>query len=564
VIAESEGFVAPGVIRSLLAVVPSQPHALTVSASACLAPDLVLSSTPQQEGYMRHAGSRSWLWLTTCGAISLLMSCSSGSDKARETATALPGDIAPANASEVPAEKGMVPVSTTSEEAKKLYASGLARADQLRAHEAHKLFQEAAAKDPKFAMVHYQLALNAPTLKEALAHVGQAAALAPTASEGERLAILGLQAGFNGEPAKSLDYAKQAVTRYPEDARARLTLANAYYFGEKDYESARKELERAIEIDPTFSPAYNMLGYSHAFVGDYSGAEKAFKKYIELVPNDPNPYDSYAELLMETGRFDESIQQYRKALSVDPHFAGSHFGIASDLIFQGKHDQALAETRKLDAAAQNDGERRQAMFTRTLVYVDQKKTESALSEMQKQYAMGAGIGDTAAMAGDATTMGDILLQAGKPKEAGVRYQQALNLQVNSGLSAEAKEDARLADHYNLGRVALGKKDLATAKEHAQAYLSGASERKNTTRIAQAHELTGMIALQENKFDDAIGEFGKANARDPLISYETALAYKGKGDQAKAKETFRKAAEMYPLPTLNYMFIRADAKKLAGK
>jgi tetratricopeptide (TPR) repeat protein len=513
---------------------------------------------------MRHAGSRSWLWLTTCGAVSLLMSCSSGSDKARETATALPGDIAPASAAEAPAEKGKVPVSTTSEEARKLYAQGLALADQLRAHEAHTLFQQAAAKDPKFAMVHYQLALNAPTPKEFLGHVSQAVALAPAASEGERLAILGLQAGANGDPAKALDYAKQAVARYPEDARARLTLANAYYFGEQDYGSARKELEQAIEIDPTFSPAYNMLGYSHSFVGDYPGAEKAFKKYIELVPNDPNPYDSYAELLMKTGRFDESIRQYRKALSVDPHFTGSLSGIAADLIFQGKHDQALAETRKLDAAAQNDGGHRLAMFTRTLVYVDQGKTQSALSEMEKQYALGARIGDTAAMAGDATVMGDILLHAGKPKEAEARYTEALNLQVNSSLSPEIKDDARLAHHYNLGRVALSKKDVASAKAHAQTYLSGASDKKSTTRIAQAHELTGMIALQENKFDEAIGELGKANARDPLISYETALAYKGKGDQAKAQETARQAAEMYPLPTLNYMFIRADAKKLAGK
>jgi hypothetical protein len=42
-----------------------------------------------------------------------------------------------------------------------------------------------------------------------------------------------------------------------------------------------------------------------------------------------------------------------------------------------------------------------------------------------------------------------------------------------------------------------------------------------------------------------------------------LAYRGKGDQAKAAEMFRQAAEIYTLPTLNYVFIRAKAKQQSG-
>ena len=223
-------------------------------------------------------------------------------------------------------------------------------------------------------------------------------------------------------------------------------------------------------------------------MGNYPEAETAFKKYIELVPNDPNPYDSYAELLMKTGRFDESIAQYRKALSIDPHFVGSHFGIASNLMFQGKHAQAIAEAKKMEAAAQNDGDRRFALFTKALVYADQGKTDQALKEMQKQYDLGAKIGDTAAMSGDAQSMGDILLNAGKPDEASKRYEQALSLVEKSSRSEEVKDDATLAHHYNLGRVALKKNDLATAKTEAAAYLSGATAKNNPARIRQAHNL----------------------------------------------------------------------------
>jgi tetratricopeptide (TPR) repeat protein len=266
---------------------------------------------------------------------------------------------------------------------------------------------------------------------------------------------------------------------------------------------------------------------------------------------------------MKTGRFDESIAQYRKALSIDPHFVASHYGIASDLTFQGKHAQAIAETQKMDAAAQNDGDRRFAMFARTVVYLDQGRTDRALQEMDKQYALGAKIGDTAAMAGDAETTGDILLNSGKPDEASKRYDQALSLQDKSSLSSEVKEDAKLAHHYNLGRVALAKNDLATAKSHAEQYLKGAEAKQNGFRIRQAHELAGQIAVKEKNFDQAVSELEKANQQDPYVVYQIALAYAGKGDQAKAKEAYKRSAEMYILPTINYALIRAKAAKQAG-
>jgi tetratricopeptide (TPR) repeat protein len=306
------------------------------------------------------------------------------------------------------------------------------------------------------------------------------------------------------------------------------------------------------------------LGYSERFLGNYPESETAFKKYIELVPNDPNPYDSYAELLMKTGRFDESIAQYRKALSIDPHFVGSHFGIASDLVFQGKHDQAIAEAQKMERAGRNDGDRRFAMFTTTVVLVDQGKTDRALKEMQRQYDLGARIGDTAAMAGDLVSMGDILLNAGRPGDAKKRYDQALAIQEKSGLSNEVKEDAKLGNHFDLGRVALAKNDLQTAKSEAETYLNGAKEKENPGRIRQAHELAGRIALKEKQFDQAVDHLGQANQQDPYVLYVTALAYQGKGDQEKAGEMFKQAAESYSLPTLNYVFIRAKAKQAAPR
>ena len=496
-------------------------------------------------------------WLTACAAIWVLVGCGPQGDKPRES-----GAIAEEGAGGGAVNKGKVPVSTKSEEARELYRKGQEYGDQLRFHEARQQFQQAAAKDPEFAMAHYNLALNSPTTKEFRAHLDEAVQLSGKATEGERLMILVLEANANADPAKALQYAEELVQKYPDDERARLVLSNTYN-ARQDYQKTIRELKKAIELAPDFSPAYNSLGYAYRPVGNYDEAETAFRKYIELVPNDPNPYDSYAELLMKTGRFDESIAQYRKALSIDPHFLASHFGIASDLMFQGKHAQAIAETRKMDASARNDGDRRFAMFTRTVVYTDQGKADQALQEMQKQYDLGAKIGDTAAMSGDAQSMGDILLHAGKADEASKRYQQALGLVDKSSLSSEVKDDATLADRYNRGRVALKKNDVATAKTEAAAYLDGATAKNNPARIRQAHQLMGMIALREKKFDEAISHLGQADQQNPYVLYKTAVAYQGKGDQSKATEKFKQAAESYNLPTLDYVFIRAKAKAPAA-
>ena len=125
-----------------------------------------------------------------------------------------------------------------------------------------------------------------------------------------------------------------------------------------------------------------------------------------------------------------------------------------------------------------------------------------------------------------------------------------------------KHDTRLADHYNRGRVALAKGDLVTAKSEANAYAEGAESRQNAFRVRQSHELLGTIALREKRYDDSISELAKANQQDPQVVYLTALAWKAKGDPAKAKELAGKAANANVLPLVSYAFIRAEAKKMS--
>lgn len=453
-----------------------------------------------------------------------------------------------------------VPVTTASAEARQEYLKGRALSENLRAHDAREVLQRAAAKDPSFALAHYSLALNSPTAKEFFDQLKQAVKLAGNASDGERLMILGLEAGANANPEKQREYYERLVAAYPGDERAHFLLGNNY-FGQQDYPRTLREYQSSVEIAPDFAPAYNSLGYAYRQVGRFDDAEKAFKKYIQLIPNDPNPYDSYAELLMKMGRFDESIAMYRKALATDPKFSPSHIGIASNLMYQGKHEAARQEAWKLHEAARNDADRRNAFFASAVAYADEGKFDEAVAELKKQQAIAAKINDPANMAADAVAMGDVLLEAGKPEEAQALYQQARTTVEGSDLSPEVKENAKLVYHYNLGRVAVHSKDLSGARKHADAYMQGSTAKKNSFQIRQAHALAGTIALKEKQFDQALAHLAKANQQDPYVLYRMAKAYKGSGNDAKATEMFRQAANHNTLPTLNHAFVRAKAKKM---
>ena len=455
---------------------------------------------------------------------------------------------------------GKIPISTSSPEAKQQYIKGRVLAENLRGHDSRQFLGRAAAKDPKFALVHYSLALSAPTAKDFFEHLKQAAALADKASEGERLMILGLEAGANADTKAQRDYYERLVAAYPRDERAHFLLAGAY-FGEQDMPKAIQEYRKAVEVAPDFAPAYNLLGYAERQVGAFGESERAFKKYIELIPDDPNPYDSYAELLMKMGRFDESIAMYQKALAADPNFAPSRIGIATNLMLQGKHDAARAETWKLHRAARNDGDRRGALFTAAVIYADEGKLEQALGELKKEYAVAEKINDAAAMSADVVAMGDVLLEAGKLEEARKRYLQALELVQQSDLSQEVKANTKLVHRYNLGRVAVRSGDLPGARQHAAVYMKGATAKKNDVQTKQAHELAGTIALAEKNFDQAIAELSQGNQQDAYTLYRMALAYQEKGDEAKAGELFQKVANQNSLPALNYSFVRAKAKRM---
>jgi tetratricopeptide (TPR) repeat protein len=481
-----------------------------------------------------------------------LSGCANMNDSSK---TASAGSTDPTKASAA----GKIPITTASEEARKEFLQGRDLNEKLLIQDSIAHYDKAIQLDPNFAWAELNRSAVSPTGKEFFDHLKKAASLADKASNGEKLLILGTEAGVNGNQAKQKEYLDQLIAAYPNDERANFALA-AYYFGQQDFPNAITYYKKATEIEPKFSSAFNLLGYAYRQNGDYANSEAAFKKYIELIPNDPNPYDSLAELYLKMGKFDDSITQYRKALTIDSNFINAHQGIGMALLYKGNAADAATEIQKINDKARSDAERRTALFALTVVEVDSGKWDQALADVDKQYALGEKTGDVPGMTGDLQLKGNILLEMGKYDDARAQYEKLLKMTQDSNLSQEIKDNAALFHHYNLARVALGKKDLETAKTEADAYGKGVEAKKNAGQMRQFHQLRGLIALEFKKYDNAVSELKQANQQNPYDLYRLCQAYQGEGDASSAKEACGKAANFNSLPAIQYAFVRGKAAK----
>ena len=457
-------------------------------------------------------------------------------------------------------EEGKIEITTMSSEAKNDFVQGRDLFEKLQQRESLSYFENAIAQDNKFAAAYYYHSLANPTAKGFFEDLDNAIAYADQASEGEKLIILALKAGVDGNQKLQEEYLTKLVDLYPDDERAHQQLGQ-FYFGQQKYDLAVQHLKKATELAPNYSVAYNMLGYSYRNLENYNEAEKAFKKYIELIPNDPNPYDSYAEMLSKQGRYEEAITQYQKAIEIDPNFFNSHMGISNNLIYLNRYDDAKMNCDESYAIAKNDGERRFALFTKTVACVDEGDTDGAMLEMQKQFNIAKNINDAAAMTGDLNTMGNILLAAGKYEKAQEKYDEALQVMETSDLAEEVKENARRLYVYNNASVDLMTGKVSEAQKLASEFQSRAENANNTFQKWLAHYLNGLIALQGNNYPIAINEFEKANTQDPRTYYYIAVAYSKAGDTANAKNYAEKCANFNALINMNQAFVRNQANAM---
>jgi len=134
---------------------------------------------------------------------------------------------------------------------------------------------------------------------------------------------------------------------YKEAADLNVQLAIGY-IQRKQYKPARDKLEKAIEQNPDYIPAYKTLAYLYALLGQPEKAEEKYQEALDLKPADADLANSYGAFLCTQGKYDEAQKMLRIAYT-DPFYEALYLAqsnAGSCYLRQEKYKKAEALLRK--------------------------------------------------------------------------------------------------------------------------------------------------------------------------------------------------------------------------
>ena len=457
----------------------------------------------------------------------------------------------------------MVPVTTTSDEARGHFMDGLAASDMGRFLEAREHFALAIAADPDFALAHWGKALNSTSFEEFAMNLKNANELAGGASEGESLMIVSLQKGFENDLEGQLELSEQLVELYPNSPRARLVLAQAQNNLGR-YEDERVTAMKAAELAPAFVPAYVQLGNSYLFSEprDFAKAEEYMSKVAELAPDEQNSYDLLGDVYRAQGNLAEARDSYTRAAELDPTNGSPLQQRGHVNSFLGNWEEARAD---YDAAMDlSDPDIRANFGTwRALVSIYEGDPEAAVAELNELASAVDEMDISAprsAKIGALVNVATIATHTGMYDEAETAIDQSRTLMMEQAEEIGTEEfrrgqEAFLA--YSDGMLAARKGDFGTAVAKADEYMAIVEPDANPRKNEAAHEVMGLTALLQDDYAGAVEHYMQTDPSNVYAKYHLALAYKGAGEEEKAREILKEVAD-YNFNFVGYALVREGA------
>jgi Flp pilus assembly protein TadD len=151
-----------------------------------------------------------------------------------------------------------------------------------------------------------------------------------------------------------------------------------------DFDSAGKEFQRAIELNPGYATAHHLYAWHLSLLGRYDDAIAEMRKAESLDPLSLIINADLAEILVLAHSYDESIRQSRKTIDMDPNFALAHNQLVQAYLQKHMYDEAVAELQK---AVQLSGDSPTCVASLARAYVASgKKTKAVklLSDLKKR------------------------------------------------------------------------------------------------------------------------------------------------------------------------------------
>jgi tetratricopeptide (TPR) repeat protein len=381
----------------------------------------------------------------------------------------------------------------------------------------------------------------------------------------------GNQIGIQTDYKEFANYLNEAIKLDPRSSFLHTKFAELS-ISQKDYETARTEIDNALELDQSNAEAHYLSGYIKSIkIQDRPSALEEFRKAAELSPDHYNaqrflallafdfgnfklaanaysqltrlrPYEpSYRFKLGETysklGETDKAIEEYRTAVMLDENNLEYHNGLVYLYSAQGRNKEAIEECLFILKRIQNNYSANLMILLAQLYFAEGEYDKSI--SVSESVLKGRN-GSKKVIADAYYRLGTVYKEKGNKSLSDVNFQKSID--IYKALLEENNKDA-VDLNYNIATVydASGNYDLA--EKHLQRYIVLKPD------SSDAYNYLGYMLVEQNKtLDKAVTLIEKAIAIDPnngTFHDSLGWAYFRLGKIDKAVSSLEKAIELTP-------------------
>jgi len=279
-------------------------------------------------------------------------------------------------------------------------------------------------------------------------------------------------------------------------------------------------------------------------------------------PGSPQDLVQQGQKLSREGKQDDALALFRQAMEKAPGFSDAHLatGIALDL----KGDYAGARkhlSRAIDLAGPDT--KAQALRTMAVSYAFEGNAHKAAEYEKQVFDDRIAHTEWLAAATVCNELARMYLESGDSQNAYKWYKKGYETMTRKADLTEADKNLWLFRWENAqARIAARRGKAADAQQHTVAAKAALDKANNPDQAKFYPYLTGYVAYYTSDYKAAIAELQKADQHDPLNLALLAEACEKSGDDAQAKDYYRKVLEINTHNPTN-AFARPLAKKKLG-
>jgi len=194
------------------------------------------------------------------------------------------------------------------------------------------------------------------------------------------------------ERRTTAQYFQQAIDADSNFVAAYIGLANAHAElargSPEDTAIRKKAAEKALELDPTSSEAWGILGHIKWYAFDWSGAEEDYRRAVSLSPHHASYGCNFGMLLGAMGRLDEALKEGEISQKLNPN----EDNLSLVLEMRGEHKRAIELLQRMVQLHPSDSGPHIGLFRN---YAETGRYEEALQELESFFTL-MGLPETAA------------------------------------------------------------------------------------------------------------------------------------------------------------------------